>query len=182
MAHTPTDLAFVDPATLVDKLSIKPGSTVADFGCGSGYFSFEFSRSVGTEGMVYALDVLPSALEAVSSRAKSLGLSNISPKRVNLENEQGSGLPGDSIDWVILKDMLFQNQKKSIILQEVARVLKAGGQALVMEWHPDEALVGPEKSLRVHPDDLKTLLSEAGLSFEKEIPVGGFHYAFLVKK
>lgn len=182
MTHASSDITFVDPATIVDQLSIKPGSTVADFGCGSGYFSFEFSRSVGGEGMVYALDVLPSALEAVSSRAKSLGLSNISPRRVNLENEQGSGLPGDSIDWVILKDMLFQNKKKSIILQEVARVLKTGGQALVMEWRPDEVLVGPEKSLRVHPEDLKTLLSEVGLSFEEELSVGGFHYAFLVKK
>lgn len=176
------NLNFVDPATVVNRLSIEPESQVADFGCGSGYFSFEFARLVGTEGVVWALDVLPSALEAVASRAKTLGLTNISTKRVNLENEQGSGLAPSSMDWIVLKDVLLQNQKKEVMLREVKRVLKPGGHALVMEWNPDESLVGPEKRLRVSPEELKELIAQAQLSVEQELNVGGFHYAFVVKK
>lgn len=176
------NLTFVDPATVVKKLDIAPGSKVADFGCGSGYFSFEFSRHVGSEGVVYAFDVLPSALEAVNSHAKTLGITNVITKRVNLENEQGSGLGNASVDWAILKDVLIQNQKKDVMLREVARVLKPGGRALIMEWNPDESLVGPEKSLRINKQDLETLVGQVGLAIEQELPVGGFHYAFIAKK
>ncbi len=177
------NLSFVDPKSVVSQLAIESGSQVADFGCGSGYFSFEFSKRVGTEGgMVYALDVLPSALEAVASRAKMLGLGNISTKRVNLENEQGSGLAPESMDWVVLKDVLLQNQKKDIMLREVVRVLKPGGRVLIMEWNPDESLVGPEKRLRIQPEELKKLIAAVNLSVETELSVGGFHYAFVVKK
>lgn len=179
----PQGLNFVDPATVANQLSIGSGNQVADFGCGSGYFTFEFARRVGADGgVVWALDVLPSALEAVASRAKTLGLFNISTKRVNLENEQGSGLPPSSMDWIILKDVLLQNQKKDVMLREVKRVLKSGGHALIMEWNPDEALVGPEKQLRIKPEELKGLLTQVQLSVEQELNVGGFHYAFVVKK
>lgn len=179
--NTSQGLTFVDPASVVNQLPIKPGDKVADFGCGSGYFSFEFAKQVGSEGTVHALDVLPSALEAVGSRAKSLGLSNIVTKRVNLENENGSTLEGKSVDWVVLKDMLFQNQKKDVILREVARVLKSEGHALIMEWSAGQSLVGPEDALRISSEQMKHLVDQAGLVFEKEISVGGFHYAFLVK-
>lgn len=177
----PAGLAFVNPVTVVGQLSVEPGSKVADFGCGAGYFSFEFAKCVGAEGCVYALDVLPSALEAVASRVKTLGLSNIVVKRVNLERENGSGLPEASLDWVIVKDMLFQNEHKDVILSEVARVLKPGGRALIMEWDPNEEVVGPEKALRIGLDETRGLVEKAGLHFERTINVGGFHYAFEVK-
>ncbi len=179
----PQNLNFVDPVAVVNQLVVEPGSQIADFGCGSGYFSFEFARRVGMEnGRVHALDVLPSALEAVASRAKTLGLTNIVVKRVNLENEQGSGLAPLSMDWIVLKDVLLQNQKKDVMLREVVRVLKPNGRALIMEWSPDEALVGPEKRLRVNPEELKRLIQTVHLSIETELNVGGFHYGFVVKK
>jgi ubiquinone/menaquinone biosynthesis C-methylase UbiE len=180
--NTPAALTFVDPATVVNQLPLEPGSKVADFGCGSGYFSFEFAKQIGSDGLVYALDVLPSALEAVASRAKSLGLSNILTKRVNLERQDGSGLGAASMDWVIIKDMLFQNQKKDVIVREAARVLRPDGHAFIMEWHPNQSLVGPDKDLRVSPEELQKLISAVGLSLEKEVSTGGFHYAILAKK
>ena len=178
----PQGLTFVDPAAVVKQLSVKPGDKIADFGSGAGYFSFEFAKQVGSDGIVYALDVLPAALEAVVSRAKILGLTNIVTRRVNLERENGSTLGNESIDWVVLKDMLFQNQKKNIILREVMRVLKPGGRTLIMEWSVEGSLVGPEKELRISHEQMKILLEEAGFMLEREINVGGFHYAFVVKE
>jgi ubiquinone/menaquinone biosynthesis C-methylase UbiE len=179
---TPTGLSFVDPATVVGQLPVKPGDIVADFGCGAGYFSFEFAKRVGSEGTVYSFDILPAALEAVNSRAKTLGLSNLIVKRVNLELENGSTLGRESVDWVVLKDMLFQNKHKDAILREAARVLRSGGHALIMEWSPNQSFVGPDQELRISPDQMRDLVIQAGLAVEKELNVGGFHYAFLIKE
>ncbi len=174
--------SFVDPKSVVASLPIKPQGIVADFGCGAGYFSLEFARAVGEDGSVIALDVLPSALEAVESQIKTLGIKNITTKRVNLERERGSGLGDSSVDWVVSKDILFQNAKKSVIVGEITRVLRPGGYALIMEWNPAAASVGPDAASRVAPEMLKSLINEAKLTFVQEIPVGGFHYAFLVRK
>ena len=178
----PKGLVFVDPKQVIRQLSVGMGDTVADFGAGSGYFSFEFAKAVGSEGTVYALDVLPSALEAITSRAKTLGLSNVVTQRVNLERPNGSGLGAGTVDWVIVKDVLMQNQDKHIILREIGRILKPDGRAIIIEWHPDEFTVGPDRETRIKPDQLKSWLSEAGLQVVDEPMVGGFHYAFIVKK
>lgn len=178
----PAALTFVDPVAVLNQITVVPGSKVADFGCGAGYFTFEFAKEVGSEGLVYALDVLPSALEAVVSRAKTQGVTNIVTKRVNLEQEGGSTLPPESLDWVVLKDILFQNQKKDVILKEVSRVLKSGGSALIMEWDPKSSMVGPDKNLRVSREQMTQMIEATGLTVEGEINVGGFHYAFVVKR
>lgn len=180
--NTPSSLTFADPSAIVDQLNLEANSKVADFGCGSGFFSLEFAKRVGSRGVVYAFDVLPSALEAVTSRAKILNLSNVITKRVNLEKENGSGLDSQSVDWVVIKDVLFQNKNKQLILGEAARVLRIGGHAILMEWNPKEALVGPGVEARIAPEQLRSLVDSVNLAVEKELNVGGFHYAFLVKK
>ena len=101
--------SFLDPKEIIKQINVPEGSTVADFGCGSGFFSLAFAEAIGEEGKVYSLDILPSALESVESKAKLQGLTNIIPQRVNLEKEGGSKLSPESVDWVIMKDMLFQN-------------------------------------------------------------------------
>jgi len=173
---------FVDPKAVIRSLPVAPKGVVADFGCGAGYFSVEFARAVGASGEVIALDVLPSALEAVESQIKTLGLKNIRTKRVNLEHEGGSGLDAASVDWVVAKDVLFQNEKKDVLVREIARVLRSGGHALVMEWNPETPGIGPDAGTRISQTSLRELLASVQLSIVQDIPVGAFHYAFLVTK
>jgi ubiquinone/menaquinone biosynthesis C-methylase UbiE len=172
----------VNPTGVLDQLDVKPGEKVADFGCGSGYFSFEFAKRVGAEGQVYAFDVLPSALEAVESRAKTLGIHNLSTKRANLERPEGSTFLQESVDWVVIKDILLQNDDKQAIMNEAARILRPSGRVLVMEWNPDAKLVGPEAKRRLSRGDLDVLIEGAGLRTERELSVGAFHYALILRK
>lgn len=176
-------VTFVNPDSVLQQIGeISPGVTVADFGCGSGYFSFAFAKLAGQEGKVIALDILPSALEAVASRAKTLGLSNVFTKRANLERENGSGLEAESIDWAVLKDMLFQNHDKEVILKEVYRVLRPQGKLLVMEWKEGDASVGPEEGLRLAPEALVEMAQNIGFQVYREVQAGDFHYAFVFEK
>ncbi len=109
---------FLNPDKVIDQLNITHGMSVADFGCGHGYFSIPFARRVGNSGTVYACDVLPSALEAVETRANLENLSNIKTVRTNLENPEGSKLDPESMDLVCLANILFQSNKKEEIVKE----------------------------------------------------------------
>lgn len=173
---------FIDPEEVLNQINLQLGSTVADFGCGSGYFVFPIAKRLKEDGKVYALDVLKDKLEAIESQAKLSGLTNIITKRVNLEKEGGSKLEDESLDWVVIKDMLFQNQNKEVILAEAKRVLKPEGRMIVIEWGEENGSVGPEGGLRVAREKLTEMLSGAGLKIVQEISAGNFHYGLIASK
>jgi ubiquinone/menaquinone biosynthesis C-methylase UbiE len=173
---------FLDPNSIIGQLDIAAGSIVADFGCGPGSFSLPLAKAVGKKGIVYSFDVLPQALESVEGRAKAEGISNIKTARVNLEKKNGSGLEDDSLDWVIMKDVLFQNKKKEIIAAEAYRVLKNGGKALVVEWKKKHSLIGPETDVRISDADVKEIFDRKNFVLEKTVNPGDYHYAFVFRK
>lgn len=173
---------FMDPNIIISQLGISPGIAAADFGCGSGYFTLPLAQLIGEKGVVHALDILPQALETVESKAKMMGLTNVVATQVNLEKVGGSKLSSISIDWVILKDMLFQNKQKEAILQEIQRVLKPTGKAFVAEWEKNSSTVGPEQALRMTKEDLSKLFQENKFKVEKEVNAGNFHYAAVISK
>jgi ubiquinone/menaquinone biosynthesis C-methylase UbiE len=173
---------FLDPEAIIKELGVGLGSIVADFGCGPGYFTIPMAKVVGNDGKVFALDVLPQALETTSSKARIEGLSNVVIKRVNLENVGGSKLENESVDWVVLKDMLFQNSKKENVIAEIYRILKIKGRVLIIEWDKQSNMVGPEQELRISMDELKKMVEAYSLIIEREIAVGDFHYGLVVEK
>lgn len=182
MDQTQNDTRFLDPVKIIEQLEIAPGQVVIDFGCGPGYFTLPFAKAVGKDGYVYSLDILPQALETVASKIKNSGIFNVTTKRVNLEKENGSKMDSACADWIILKDILFQNTQKQIIVAEAWRVLKDGGKVIVVEWNMADETIGPETKLRIAETELKKMFEQQKFSIEKEINAGSFHYAFVAKK
>lgn len=170
---------FINPESVIEQLDLRKGMVVVDFGSGAGYFTLPIAKKIEDGGKAYALDVVSQKLGAVLSRAKSQGLNNIITKRVNLENEKGSGLENESVDCVIMKDMLFQNKKKEQIIEEARRILKIGGKVLIVEWSSTDFSIGPEKNLRISKEIVMSLAQKKGLTFLKEINAGNFHYGLI---
>ena len=57
---------------VMDILKIAPGSTVADIGAGSGWFSVRAAKRVGSEGLVYAEDISSEAVAHIQKRAEKV--------------------------------------------------------------------------------------------------------------
>jgi ubiquinone/menaquinone biosynthesis C-methylase UbiE len=121
------------------------------------------------------------ALESVRSRAKIQGLFNIETRRCNLENPSGSGLIINSIDLVVLANILFQSSKKLDIIKEAKRVLKKGGEMVIIDWQPDKPM-GPPKDLIASQDTIKKMAQAEGLIFKKEITVDVYHWGMIFSK
>ena len=97
---------FLNPDFIVNEFGLRPGMNVADFGSGAGYFTIIMGERVGTEGRVYALDIMESALDSVREKAKAAGLENIEVIQTNLEVLGSSGLADQSQDVVLLANIL----------------------------------------------------------------------------
>lgn len=175
-------LKFIDPEAIINFLNLPRGIIVADFGCGTGYFSLPIAKKIGEKGIVYALDILVEKLEVVESQAKTQGITNVITKRVNLEKKEGSTLLSESADWIILKDMLFQNKDKSQILEEAKRVLKPQGKILLIEWRKENMKIGPSSELRIPKEGMMELVRRANLGIFSEVDAGNFHYGLVLVK
>jgi len=89
----------LQPNRIMDVLGIKEGSSVADIGAGSGWFTVRAARRVGNGGVVYAVDINRDYLDYIEKRSRRENLTNI---RVILGKEDDPLLPPKSVDAVLL--------------------------------------------------------------------------------
>ncbi len=161
---------------------------MADFGCGHGYFTIPAGKIIGGEGKIYAVDILAECLEAVHSSARLEGVINILTMRGNLETLGGSGIKDGVVDLVLLHNVLFQSQKKTDILREASRVLKSGGSLVVIDWLPPldatsgSPTFGPQGGWRISAEEAKKITQEEGLTFERSLDTGEYHYGLIFIK
>ncbi len=178
----PRSIGFLNPQVIVNKLKISSGMKIAHFGCGAGYFTFPLAKRVGKEGMVYALDILEEKLVTLKSQAKLWGLRNIITVKTNLESEKSSQLKTASVDWVIIVNVLYQNDKKGSILKEAKRILKPKGKILLIDWGKENKFIGPAEQMRISKGELIKKLQKYNLDIQKEVAVGDFHFGMVLTK
>ncbi|NCO23445.1 hypothetical protein COW09_00745 [bacterium (Candidatus Moisslbacteria) CG12_big_fil_rev_8_21_14_0_65_36_11] len=174
---------LIDVVKVFEALGIAEKMKIADLGCGRrGHFSLQAAKLVGTKGIVYAIDILQPALKSVESLASLFGINNLKTIWADLEVPGGMNLETESIDLVLLNNILFQTKKHEIILAEAKRILRRGGKLLVTEWEKTGAPFGPEPEKRVDKEKVKKIAESVGLVFEKEIKPGPYHYSLIFLK
>ena len=171
--------SFLDPERILENLNLRKDMVAAEFGCGSGNFTITLAKRL-EEGMVYALDVQQEVLSALAARATQEKVFNIRIIRCDLESERGSTLPDNSLDLVLIPNVLFQAEDRKAIVEEAKRVLKKGGEVLIIDWKKESSL-GPKYS-RISASEVKSLAEKLGLEFQRELEAGQAHYALLFKK
>ncbi len=168
---------FLDPINILDQLYLREDMVACDLGCGSGGWVVPLTRIL-SKGKVYAVDILREPLSALEEKLRQERLFNVSIMLADAE--KGVKIMEDSIDFVLLTNILFQAKEKNRILEEVKRILRPGGKALVVDWKP-ESSVGPREG-RVSKEDVMKLAIQKGFDPEKEIEAGKYHWAILLTK
>ena len=164
---------------VLNYLDLKDTMSAVEFGCGAADFSLALAKKLD-KGKVYALDIQEEKLSAIKGKAALQKVSNITTILCDLESYQGSTLVDDSQDIVLIPNVLFQAENKHGIILEGIRILKSGGQLLILDWLAN-APFGPKENLAL-PNQMKKIAGEFDLQLKKEFAAGDYHYGLLFIK
>ena len=125
------------PGRIVADSGIKTGMQVLEVGCGSGAFTIAAARAVGTDGIVYALDIEEKMLKQLESKLARPDNSDI--RNIEPVNRSAYELPfkDGSLDLVFTVTVFQEIPDKQRALNEMRRVLKPSGILAISEWLPD---------------------------------------------
>jgi len=173
---------FSDPSHIISQLDLQSGSRVADFGAGSGEYSFVAAKAVGEHGKVFAVEVQKELLGRLEREARSRKILNIEGIWGDVETAGGTHLNDGSCDAVIAANVLFQVPDKSGFAREAARVLKSRGKLLVVDWTGSFGGTGPAPNAVVPTQKAREIFESAGLSYERNVDAGAQHYGMIFRK
>jgi SAM-dependent methyltransferase len=108
---------------VMDVLKIKEGSSVADIGAGSGWFTVRAARRVGSNGMVYAVDINQDYLKYIDERAKKEDLPNV---HTILGREDDPLLPANSTDAVLILKTYHEIANPLRLMRNLRKSLRDG--------------------------------------------------------
>ena len=122
------------------------GASVLDLGCGTGRDCFVLSSLVGPSGKVLGLDMTASQLEVAhrhnASFAQRIGLSssNVDFRKAYIEDLKSADVADDSMDVVVSNCVVNLSPRKDLVLSEIFRVLKKGGELYFSDVFVDRRL------------------------------------------
>ncbi len=175
-------MSFTNPKRNIEQFGLDAGMQVADFGAGAGYLAVEVAEVVGKDGKVYVIDIQQELLTKATHFAKEHHLGSISFIHADLERENGSGLPDESVDAVVVSNMLFQVEDKNAVLLEAHRILKKDGRLLVVDWKESFGGVGPQPEHVLREEDVRSIAKNCGFEHMQDIDAGAYHYGLIFRK
>ena len=179
---------------VLQRIGIRLGQRVLDFGCGSGTYTIPAAKIVGEQGRVYALDKDNEALGELMKKAESAALKNI--ERIKTSGELEIELTDGSVDVVLLFDVFHSyyfphsgNRRK--LLNEIYRILKRGGVLVLTTGNVESPLarlqrgnwrmlIPPIHLSHFSPSTIKYLLQSCRLELVEQ--ASALPYEFLLKK
>lgn len=167
---------FLNPNKLLARSGLRHGAVVADFGCGSGYFTVAAAKACAPDGQVYGIDILPDKLSATSSAARQKGVRNIRVVQADLTKVLHDPGP-NSCDVVVACNIVHEVSSVDALLKNAYRILKSGGTLLVVDWRPEAPHDHLHPSGRLAPEKAHEATLAAGFRPGEELPADDFHYA-----
>ncbi len=145
MSHAGT--ALINPRIVFKHAHLQPHMHVADMGCGrTGHVVFPAARLLQDDGIVYAVDIMKSALGSLHSRAQALHLDSVKPVWGDIEKEYGVAIPEGTLDIAFFVNVLNSIRSVEQALSEATRLLKDKGRIVVVDWVRNVGRLGPHDS------------------------------------
>ena len=111
-------------------LDVQPGQVIADIGSGSGWLSEAIAETLGTDGLVYAVEIKESHVRSLRARS----IPNVVPV---FSVADDVSLPANSLDTAMLHDVASHVDRaaRPRFYKSVARALKPEGRLVIFDPH-----------------------------------------------
>jgi ubiquinone/menaquinone biosynthesis C-methylase UbiE len=184
MAPEPTNqpINFFDPTNFLKHIEVREGMKIADFGAGNGHIAFKVAEIVGDKGIVYALDIKKNIIAHLENEAKHQGLHQVKPVWTDLEMIHYNPIASETVDIVLIINMLFQSNKHAAVLKEAYRILAPGGIVVIVDWKKTATPFGPPPDERVTLEKIKQIAYTIGLNRIKEFEPDPYHFGIVLRK
>jgi len=126
------------PERALGIIGLTPGSTVADIGAGSGYFTLKMAKLVGPAGRVYASDIQPEMLDIIRRKTARGGYENVT---LVLGTGNDPKLPAGTIDLALLVDVYHEFLEPQAMLRRLHAAIKPGGRLVLLEYREEDPRV-----------------------------------------
>jgi ubiquinone/menaquinone biosynthesis C-methylase UbiE len=121
------------PAGKLVSKYVSPGQTVADLGCGPGFFTLPMARILNdasapseNRGKLYAIDFDPKSIEKLKTKATKQRLNDVMEIHVGSASNLDF-IPNFSVDFVLANGLLCCMHDHLGAVDEMKRILKLGG-------------------------------------------------------
>ena len=123
------------PFAVIDYMDLKPGMTVVDLGCGSGYYARKIAPKVPPAGRALGVDIQPEMLDLMPQLCAQEGVENVVPV---LGDEKDPKLPQGGVDWIIMADVYHEFQYPEEMLAKMLASLKPDGKVCLLEYRAEK--------------------------------------------
>jgi ubiquinone/menaquinone biosynthesis C-methylase UbiE len=172
-------MSFLSPEQSITALRLHPGDRVIDFGCGSGAYARAAESLVTSSGVVYAVD---SNQELLRNLHTTDGGADSSMQTIweDLDAHFVLPIPTNSVDAIVLSNILSLLEDTEFVMVEIVRTLKAEGKILVVDWKTESPLVTPAQVYG--EEQLRRLCDVYGFEIEQSVPAGDHHFAYILRR
>jgi ubiquinone/menaquinone biosynthesis C-methylase UbiE len=126
------------PTLLMEALHLKQGDAVADIGAGTGFYSRRIATAVGTNGVVYAVEIQQEMLDILTNKMEGLGIHNVKPVLGTVTNPQ---LASHSVDLILMVDVYHEFDHPREMVEAMVDALKPGGRLVFVEFRGEDPKV-----------------------------------------
>ena len=167
----------VDTFSLLSFSELNYHDTVADIGCGPGFFTLPLAKSL-FNGKLYALDIDEDMLAECRERVAQARLGNVEFLKCE---EFSFPLEPGSLDGAFLAFVVQQSPDKPRFLQAVRELIHPKGWCTILEWYRKETEMGPPLERRIDPTDLEVMAEEQGFTTRGWRDLNGEQYMMTLR-
>ncbi len=141
------------PVKVMNAIGVKRGMTVGEFGAGTGRYAVQVADFIGNNGLFYANDIDPDALQYLEKRCQKDGIKNI---KIILGEVTHPKFPPKKLDVIFCINTYHHVAKPVALLKNVVPALKPNGLLAIIEHEPTKA-----KNMGHHGTPKDTVLAQA---------------------
>lgn len=167
---------ILPPYDTLEKMGLTSADTVADIGCGIGYFTISMADIIDNKNKIFALDISDEMLEDVERKTKLLNIENIITVKVE---EYELKLPQDLCSFAFIANVLHEIEDKKRYLNEIKRMLNQGGKIAIIEWEKKQTEKGPPVEHRLDKNEIINLLESNGFKIIDKLEFSDCFYGII---